>query len=379
MTSGERCDHRIKAVETKVRSCDLEVMSIMSKSKIINVEATAVHWLTLWMWLNVTASQHWQLCFGSLLINQRSRDAGNRIYWVTVEHIVKNKQKKPPHSRPLSSLITVMGFSGRWPSSELSRAAALGSGSSSIRHDERRAAVRGERGNAVRAVWNQAEHLIPDLDSICGIRCTRVQVQGLSCLVYLSKRRGNICSAGCNVNWCHGYLEPRGSETQERLVNWLCISHFKLTCCCAGSQWHGTGAALANVRWNLRGASDSRGSHRQQWRRAQRAWWFLGQSESSPLTPPHEQPESCSLILRSAKKQDYCPCVQMNIAGSKWRIERGVMSLSEFAPSIHVDIRGQENKALLPEVRGAAVCFPSSSDPTGEPEGIMAVQRSERH
>lgn len=55
------------------------------------------------------------------------------------------------------------------------------------------------------------------------------------------------------------------------------------------------------------------------------------------------------------------------------------MSLSEFALSIHVDIRGQETEALLPEVRGANVCFPSGSDPTGEPEGITAVQGSERH
>lgn len=188
-----------------------------------------------------------------------------------------------------------MWFSGRWPSSELSRAAAFGSGSST-RHDEP-PAVWGERGNAVQPMWNQAEHLIPDLDSIRGIRCTCVQVQGLSCLVYLSKRGGNICSAGCNVNWCHGYLEPRCSETQERLVNWLCVSHFKLTCCCAGSQWHGPGTALVKMRRNLRGASDNRGSHQQQWRRAQRAWWFLGQSESSPLTPLHEQPESYSPLV----------------------------------------------------------------------------------
>lgn len=246
-----------------------------------------------------------------------------------------------------------MWFSGRWPSSELSSAAEFGSGSST-RHDERRAAVQGERGNAVRPMWNQAEHLIPDLDSIRGIRCTRVQVQGLSCLVYLSKRGGNICSAGCNVNWCHSYLEPQGSETQERLVNWLCISHFKLTCCCAGSQWHGPGAALVNVRGNLRGASDSLGSHRQQWRRAQRAWWFLGQSESSPLTPPHEQPGSYYPLLRSAKKQDYCSRLQMNIAWGKWRIEGGVMNLSEYAPSMLTS--GDKKLKLFFQRWGAQPC-----------------------
>lgn len=121
-----------------------------------------------------------------------------------------------------------------------------------------------------------------------------------------------------------------------------------LTCCCAESQWHGPGAALVNVGRNLRGASGSRGS-------PQRAWWFLGQSESSALTPPHEQPESYFPLLRSAEMQDYCPRLQMNIAG-KWRFEGGVMSLSEFTPSVHVGFGGQKPWALLPEVSEECSC-----------------------
>lgn len=289
---------------------------------------------------------------------------------MTVGHIVKNKTKHILGLRLAWSRL-------RWPSSELSRAAAFGSGSSSTRHDERRAAVRGERGNAVWPVWNQAEHLIPDLDSVRGIRCTRVQVQGLSCLVYLSKRGGNICSAGCNVNWCHGYLEPWGSETQERLVNWLCISNFKLTCCCAGSQWHGPGAAFVNVRRNLRGASDSRGSHQQQWRRAQRAWGFLGQSESSPLTPPHEQPESYSPLLRKkARLLPASPDEHRRKQMKDWGRSDELVWIRSIHPCW---LQGTKTWALLPEVRDAAVCFPSGSDPTGEPEGITAVPGGTRH
>lgn len=101
-TWGEICGHRIKAVEADQRGETGDSWTVMwSLGDVHNVKkqwsTCSQYWCIDWHSGNysVTApvlAAVCQLRSGSLLINQRSRETGNRIYWVTVERILKDKK-----------------------------------------------------------------------------------------------------------------------------------------------------------------------------------------------------------------------------------------------------------------------------------------------
>lgn len=217
-----------------------------------------------------------------------------------------------------SSLITVGGFSVMWASSKLSSMTAFSV--CIILEPAWQAERGGKRGNAVRQMWNHVEHLIPDPDSVRGTQCTCVCP------------KGGTMFAQQGVKWTVVTDIWNSVTAGESAL----ISHFELTCCCAGPQWHRTGTPLVNEIWE----SQCLAGQPQITSTAVAAGWFLGQRESSPLTLPNEHPESRSPRSGSAKKkQNYCPCLQMNIAGSK-----GSSSSDRRACFVHVGFGDRNRK-----------------------------------
>lgn len=188
----------------------------------------------------------WQLCtFGSLLINQRARallwptlcmwkyghTKDSLIYfswrWEQRENR-RSDQSKFHHWR--SSLFTVFNlfcFSALWRSTVVSIMSAFQSRLSlkmqHIQFDEQGAKIRWAEVTRYRKCETRQNTCSPNNTASTRILCTS-GTKPLMCSLLSQQGGKNLCFlfTGCNVNWCHSYLELGSSDKDLELsYGWI--------------------------------------------------------------------------------------------------------------------------------------------------------------